>query len=133
MNINKETEAKLLHSAKEAMEKAYAPYSGIRVGAAFLTKDGTIYNGCNVENSSYGLSCCAERTAIFKAVSEGSREFAAGAICSDSPQVVSPCGACRQVIYEFNPELDLVVQNPAGKSYLEGKNLLPNGFTLVEE
>ena len=130
MNINKETEVKLLHSAKEAMEKAYAPYSGIRVGAAFLTKDGAIFNGCNVENSSYGLTCCAERTAIFKAVSEGSREFVAGAIFSDSAKVVSPCGACRQVIYEFNQELDLVVQNPTGKNYLEGKNLLPAGFTL---
>ena len=95
----------LVHEAIHAMEKAYAPYSGYKVGAALLGKDGTVYHGCNVENASYGATNCAERTAIFKAVSEGQREFAALAICGGKDGVLSgqfpPCGICRQVIREF--------------------------------
>lgn len=131
MNIPKEVEDQLIDEARRAMELAYAPYSEIRVGAAFLTQDRKIFNGCNVENSSYGLTSCAERNAIFKAISEGSKEFIAGAIVSDCNLVISPCGACRQVIAEFNPELPLVIVNPKGKIYMEGKDLLPGAFSLV--
>ena len=95
----------LVSEAICAMENAYAPYSGYKVGAALLCKDGTVYRGCNVENASYGATNCAERTAIFKAVSEGQREFAALAICGGRDGVLSgqfpPCGICRQVIREF--------------------------------
>lgn len=95
----------LVSEAIRAMENAYAPYSGYKVGAALLCKDGAVYRGCNVENASYGATNCAERTAIFKAVSEGQREFAALAICGGKGGVLSgqfpPCGICRQVIREF--------------------------------
>lgn len=87
--------AELIQKAKEAKEQAYAPYSGFHVGAALLCKDGTIFTGCNIENSAYGPTNCAERTAIFKAVSEGFREFEAIAIISDSKQPTAPCGVCR--------------------------------------
>ena len=91
----------MIQKAKEAKEQAYAPYSGFHVGAALLCKDGTIFTGCNIENSAYGPTNCAERTAIFKAVSEGFREFEAIAIISDSKQPTAPCGVCRQVMAEF--------------------------------
>lgn len=96
--MNKE---QLMAQSKEAREYAYVPYSKFKVGAALLAKDGTVYNGCNIENASYGLTNCAERTAIFKAVSEGVTEFSAIAIVADSPGPCSPCGACRQVIAQF--------------------------------
>ncbi|WP_146551287.1 cytidine deaminase [Rummeliibacillus sp. SL167] len=91
----------LMSLAKEAREKAYVPYSKFKVGAALLTVDGKIYKGCNIENSGYSLTNCAERTAMFKAVSEGERHFAAIAIVADTEGPCSPCGACRQVISEF--------------------------------
>jgi len=95
----------LVKEAIKAMEMAYAPYSGYKVGAALLCADGTVYRGCNVENASYGATNCAERTAIFKAVSEGHREFTGLAICGGKGGVLSgqfpPCGICRQVIREF--------------------------------
>jgi cytidine deaminase len=94
----------LFRAAWAAAEAAYAPYSHFRVGAALLAADGTVYTGCNVENRSFGLTVCAERTALFKAVSEGRREFLALAIAApDSPAAVGPCGACRQVLSEFMP------------------------------
>ena len=99
------TPEKLVELAKEAMTKAYAPYSGFKVGAALLCGDGTVYQGCNIENAAYGPTNCAERTAIFKAVSEGKREFSAIAICGGKDGVISgfcpPCGVCRQVMREF--------------------------------
>jgi cytidine deaminase len=92
----------LLEAAARASEKAHAPYSNFRVGAALRTADGRIYSGCNVENMSYGLTNCAERTAMFKAVSEGEKKFAAIAItCADEKVFPYPCGACRQVMSEF--------------------------------
>ncbi len=99
-------ETKLMQAAQAAREHAHCPYSGFAVGAALLTADGSIYTGCNVENASYSLGCCAERTAIFKAVSDGKRKFSAIAICGapkgespDAPCI--PCGACLQVMAEF--------------------------------
>lgn len=91
----------LIAAAKKYRENAYAPYSKFKVGAAVLTKKGNVYGGCNIENSSFPITNCAERTAIFKAVSEGEQEFAAIALIADTPGPCSPCGACRQVMVEF--------------------------------
>lgn len=101
----------LLEHAKEARKRAYVPYSGFPVGAALLTKSGKIYEGCNIENASYGLSNCAERTTIFKAISEGETEIEAIAVVAESGQPVPPCGACRQVISEFNPKMRVILGN----------------------
>lgn len=92
---------RLLRAALHGREKSYSPYSHFAVGAALLCTDGTIYEGCNVENASYGLTNCAERTAIFKAVSEGKTDFTALAVIGQGPEPCSPCGACRQVMAEF--------------------------------
>ena len=91
----------VIKAAQEAAENAYVPYSRFRVGAALLTKDGQIFQGCNIENASFGLTNCAERTAIFKAVSEGYRDFECLAVYGDTKDPISPCGACRQVMVEF--------------------------------
>lgn len=95
----------LIELAKDAMTRAYAPYSGFKVGAALLCADGTVYQGCNIENASFSPTVCAERTALFKAVSEGHREFAALAVCGGKNGVIEgffpPCGVCRQVMREF--------------------------------
>ncbi len=104
---------KLIEAAKKARKNSYSPYSKFKVGAAVLTKSGKIYGGCNVENASYGLTNCAERTAIFKAVSEGEREFAALAIIADTKRPIPPCGACRQVIEEFKINT-IIMSNLAG-------------------
>ncbi len=95
------TDKELIEVAREYREKSYSPYSHFKVGAAVLTKDGKVYGGCNIENSSYGLTNCAERTAIFKAVSEGERELTVLAVIADTDGPCSPCGACRQVIADF--------------------------------
>ena len=99
------TAEKLVESAKEAMTHAYAPYSGFMVGAALLCKDGTVYQGCNIENAAFGPTNCAERTAFFKAVYDGQREFTAIAVCGGKDGVITgafpPCGVCRQVMREF--------------------------------
>ena len=92
---------KLLDESKTAREKAYVPYSKFPVGAALVAEDGTVYHGCNIENSAYSMTNCAERTAFFKAVSEGVRTFKALAVVGDTEGPISPCGACRQVIAEF--------------------------------
>lgn len=92
---------KLIAESKKAREQAYVPYSKFPVGAALLAEDGTIYHGCNIENSAYSMTNCAERTAFFKAVSDGVRSFKALAVVADTEGPVSPCGACRQVIAEF--------------------------------
>ena len=95
----------LIALAKEAMTRSYSPYSGFKVGAALLCRDGTVYQGCNIENAAFSPTICAERTAIFKAVSEGNRDFAAIAICGGKDGVITgyfpPCGVCRQVMTEF--------------------------------
>lgn len=123
----------LLAAAREARNRAYTPYSRYNVGAALLGKDGKIYTGCNVENASFGLTNCAERTAIFKAVSEGQREFEAIAIAADQT-APWPCGACRQVLNEFAPKLKVLIT--WGKDQVDETTLdalLPHSFTGFEE
>ena len=118
----------LIVAAKGAREKAYVPYSNFKVGAAVLTQSGAIYTGCNVENASYGLCNCAERTAIFKAVSEGEREFVAIAIVADTEEPVAPCGACRQVMAEFEIQ-KIIMSNLHNKQYIATlEELLPYSF-----
>ena len=120
----------LLEVAREAAKQAYAPYSGFRVGSAVRCKDGTIFSGCNVENASYSLSICAERAAIFKAVSEGKRDFTAIAIYVDSDKIFPPCGACRQVIHEFGSEISVIYANHDETFETTIAELLPGAFSL---
>jgi cytidine deaminase len=122
------TQDELIASAKAAREQAYAPYSNFKVGAALLGKSGRVYTGCNVENAAYGPSMCAERTAIFKAVSEGEREFEAIAVVTENG--VSPCGTCRQVMMEFAPDMTVFISNTRGNTRITTvRDLLPDGFT----
>jgi cytidine deaminase len=118
----------LIAKAMEAREKAHAPYSDFTVGAALLAKSGRVYTGCNVENASYGLSICAERVAVFKAVCEGEREFEAIAVVTD--RGVTPCGACRQVLMEFTEGIQVIVADGAGEYRVFAlRELLPEAFT----
>lgn len=133
--ISQEQKKKLIQSALQARKNAYTPYSHYAVGAALLTKDGEMYQGCNVENASYGATNCAERTAFFKAVSEGCREFAAIAIAGgmegcEPKDYAYPCGVCRQVMMEFGKEDFLVLVVKSEDDYREYSlaELLPYGF-----
>lgn len=119
----------LIALALEARKKAYAPYSNFPVGAALLAQSGQVYTGCNVENASYGLSICAERVAVFKAVAAGERRFKAMAVVTETK--ATPCGACRQVLAEFGEDdLQIIVANPDGQmESLTLGQLLPAGFT----
>ena len=133
---------KLINEAKLAREEAYAPYSLFKVGASLLTSSGNIYKGCNIENASFPLTCCAERTAIFNAVSNGEREFSQMAIIADTKGPISPCGACRQVMAEFfSDDVTIYLSNLFNETVettinellpftfkLWGKNLLKEGF-----
>jgi len=102
----------LIDEAKKAREMAYVPYSKFKVGAALLTKDGKVYRGCNIENAAYSMCNCAERTALFKAYSEGDKEYKALVVVADTDRPVSPCGACRQVISELCPkEMKVILTN----------------------
>jgi cytidine deaminase len=122
----------LLQSARMVMKNAHAPYSKFRVGAAILTTSGEIFSGCNVENASYGMTNCAERTAIFSAVAQlGPRiEIRAVAVANDHGVPCAPCGACRQVIYEFGPDAIIFFQGAKGPKQSLIKELLPEGFRL---
>ena len=121
----------LIDMALKAMENAYAPYSGFKVGAVLLCSDKKVYTGCNIENSSYGASNCAERTAIFKAVSEGEREFEKIAIVSSSGDFTFPCGICRQVLSEFMYDKTVVLfSEKDGIREFKVKDLLPEAFRL---
>ncbi|MBO5936909.1 MAG: cytidine deaminase [Clostridia bacterium] len=130
-------ELELIKIAKLAAENAYIPYSGFTVGAALLTKDGKIYSGCNIENASYSPTNCAERTAFFKAVSEGERDFTAIAIVGGKDRnftdYCSPCGVCRQVMAEFcNKDFKIILgRNDDYKTFTLGE-LLPENFSLKE-
>lgn len=105
---------RLIETALLAKSNAYAPYSQFNVGAALLTEDYTLFAGCNVENSSYSLTICAERNAVFKAVCAGQTKYKAMAIVSDNKKFLSPCGACRQVLSEFSPEIELILTTSTG-------------------
>ena len=118
---------RLLEMARQAMLRSYSPYSGYPVGAALLCADGRVFQGCNIENASFGLTNCAERTAMFKAVSEGAREFTAIAIASRDA-APWPCGACRQVLNEFAPNIRVLVTWQGGTESATLPELLPHGF-----
>jgi cytidine deaminase len=122
----------LLQTARKAMKNAHAPYSKFRVGAAILLSNGKVFSGCNVENASYGMSNCAERTAIFSAVAKlGPKiEIRAVSVVNDQGVPCSPCGACRQVIYEFGPDATIFFQGAKGPRQAHITELLPEGFRL---
>jgi cytidine deaminase len=128
----RELRERLLEAARAAMKNAYAPYSRFRVGAALQTAGGDLFTGCNVENASYGLTNCAERSAIFSAVAQAGPklEIQAIAIVNDHDAPCSPCGACRQVIYEFGPKATLFFLGAKGWKKLPIATLLPEGFRL---
>jgi cytidine deaminase len=120
---------KLIEAASKARDCAYAPYSQFKVGAALITSDGQIFSGANVENASYGLTVCAERVAIFNAVTKCCRDILALAVVTDIDDPASPCGACRQVLAEFGPDIKVIIANTRGK-YKETtvRELLPYAF-----
>lgn len=129
-NINK----KLVMEAYAAMNQAYVPYSNFRVGAALLTSEGRIYTGCNIENASYGATVCAERTAIFKAVSEGYSSIERIAIVSSSHKKTFPCGICRQVMSEFMTENgQIIIEDENGIECYTLKELLPESFQFKKQ
>lgn len=147
--LSRESARELVEEARKAMGRAYAPYSGFKVGASILTREGRVYTGCNIENASYGASICAERVALFKAISEGEKDFVALAVVSDGRPagnpVATPCGICRQVIMEFAPDVDIIMSNPivpptSGETHEEYEEyeikkaweLLPMAFALGE-
>ncbi len=123
---------KLISLAAEARERAYAPYSHFAVGAALLAESGRTYTGCNVENASYGLTVCAERVAVFKAVSAGERAFSSIAVVTENG--VPPCGACRQVLLEFDKDVQVIVADAMGLVLWTGtvQELMPYGFTPAD-
>jgi cytidine deaminase len=129
MSLSDEMLAKLIGAARAAHKRAYAPYSHFRVGAAVLVSDGSIFSGCNIENASYGLTICAERTAVFQAVSAGKCEIEGVAVYTPTPEPTAPCGACRQVILEFAPDAEVVsaCDGPA-TIRMNARALLPESF-----
>lgn len=121
---------KLLERARDAQQHAYVPYSNFRVGAALLGANGEVYAGCNVENASYRMTTCAEQGAISAAVAAGERSFTHMALITDSPKVETPCGACRQVLSEFAPGLEILsVSSTGAEQHLKLNELLPMAFT----
>jgi cytidine deaminase len=119
----------LIAAALAARENAVAPFSNFKVGAAVQDVSGRIHTGCNVENATYGLTICAERVAIFKALSEGARQFRRVAIAADTDTLTPPCGACRQILWEFCGDVEIVLANPRGKSETYRlKDLFPKPF-----
>lgn len=133
--LSSDEQTKLLRAAREAVKKAYARYSEFRVGAAVLTENGNVFSGCNVENASYGLTICAERAAIFSAVAEeGGDNMEIRAICvlNDKDIMCPPCGACRQVIYEFGPNAIVLYRRRDGLVSVHAAELLPDGFVSYD-
>jgi cytidine deaminase len=119
----------LLEAALRARENAHAPFSNFKVGAALQDHSGRIYTGCNVENATYGLTVCAERVAVFKAISEGARSFTRMAVAADTQVLTPPCGACRQILWEFCGDIELVLVNLAGRTErFRLKDLFPRPF-----
>lgn len=126
------TDLELLKIAQEAREHAYAPYSGFKVGAALMDRSGRVFSGCNVENASYGLTVCAERVAVFKAVSEGQSQFSR-LLITGGEEIITPCGACRQVLAEFAPDLVVICASDSGMMVqYDLKELLPQAFALQQ-
>ncbi len=123
---------KLYELALKALENSYSPYSNFPVGAALLTKNGKVYLGTNIENASYGLTICAERVAIFKAISEGEKEFSKIVIVGNDGDGVPPCGACRQVMFEFSPDMEILLYNKKEDKFISYRvrDILPLGFNL---
>lgn len=123
----------LLKKADEAKKSAYAPYSNFRVGAALLSKSGKVYVGANIENASYSVTCCAERVALFSAVMSGEKDFEAIAVTSDSDMITTPCGVCRQALFEFSPKMDIISSNNALEYEIKKLNaMLLGGFSGKE-
>ena len=120
---------KLVRLAQKAREHAYAPYSKFKVGAVVLTQSGKTFTGCNVENSSYGLTCCAERNAIFNAVGAGAQDLFCLCVLADTPEPVAPCGACRQVMSEFGVEWVIMANSAGATKTVPLADLLPYSFT----
>lgn len=119
----------MIAMARRARDFAFAPFSRFKVGAAIRTRDGRIFTGCNVENASFSLTLCAERTAIFKAISEGTREFSQVVIVTDANKLTPPCGACRQVLWEFAPDAEVILANVRGRTRrMKMSALLPSPF-----
>ncbi len=123
--MNNET---LLKMAYEVAEKAYAPYSKFKVGAALLTEEGKVFTGCNVECASFGGTNCAERTAVFKAISEGYHKYTAIAVVSAGESFTYPCGICRQVLNEFAPDIDIILDDHGTVKVINLKEMLPYSF-----
>lgn len=122
-------DARLIAAARDARERALAGYSRFKVGAAVQTRDGTIVRGCNIENATYGLTICAERVAMFKALSEGHRDFVRVAVVADTDVLTPPCGACRQILWEFGGDLDVILANLQGTTHrFRMSSLLPHAF-----
>ncbi|HLG96039.1 MAG TPA: cytidine deaminase [Bryobacteraceae bacterium] len=120
---------KLIEAALQAREHAHAPFSKFKVGAALEDESGRIFTGCNVENATYGLTMCAERVAVFKALSEGARKFKRVVVAADTDVLTPPCGACRQILWEFCGDVELILVNPQGKTEsMRLKQLFPRPF-----
>lgn len=126
------TNEKLIEMAYEATKRSYAPYSKFKVGAALLTKSGEVFTGCNIECASFGGTNCAERTAIFKAISEGYNEFVKIAVVSEGQKFTYPCGICRQVLNEFAPDIDIILDNQGELTVINLKEMLPYSFGPVD-
>jgi len=121
----------LLEAAVQARENAHAPFSKFKVGAAIEDESGRIFTGCNVENATYGLTVCAERVAVFKAISEGVRKFRRIAVAADTDNLTPPCGACRQILWEFCGDVEILMVNPRGKTETYRlKELFPKPFDV---
>jgi cytidine deaminase len=128
-NRAREEDKNLILKAKKAMRSAYAPYSNFKVGAAILSREGKVFSGANLENSSFGITVCAERVALYKALSSGEKDFIKIAIASSAEKPITPCGLCRQALFEFSPGLKVVCSNLTGKiKKYTLKQLLPYPF-----
>jgi cytidine deaminase len=123
------TKEQLFSYSKEALENSYSPYSHFKIGAAISTTNDKIFTGCNIENVSFGLTMCGERVALFKAISEGFSKFDAIAITSNTNTAIFPCGACRQVLFEFSPNIKVYVEND--ERIYDLTNLLPHSFNSI--
>ena len=128
-----DNKSKLLNAARQVRDKAYAPYPGFKVGAAIVVEDGNIFTGCNVENASYGLTICAERNAMASLIASGNRLPISIAIVAKDGELCPPCGACRQVLMEFNPDLEIILES-GEKNYTSFKlsEILPQSFSAKD-